>query len=298
MSPNNSGATREFIDQEYIKSCWFNLLKLTHLILVYNIDGSPNEASSITKAVSLILWYKNHSEWTTFCITNMGKQKLILRHSWLRKHNPEIDWNKGDVKLSRCPPRCCSKCREELHQERTIWKAEMKRIDICSIGPVPEVNHNSEDDSRLDAVDSENEPISVEEGDQILVTGLLPPPSMEICASSTISQRLVEAFQTNMEAITPVPEYLKEFTSVFSKQTFNVLPEPKEWDHAMELIPRSKLSGCKIYPLSPTEQKELDIFLKENLLARSSPLSLQCRLWCSLLKRRMAPFDWFRTTKL
>ena len=75
----------------------------------------------------------------------------------------------------------------------------------------------------------------------------------------------MEAFQTNTEAITPVPEYLKEFTSVFSKQTFDVLLEPKEWDHAVEIIPGSKLSGCKIYPLSLAEQKELDIFLKENL---------------------------------
>ena len=68
-----------------------------------------------------------------------------------------------------------------------------------------------------------------------------------------------------MEATTPVPEYLKEFTSVFSKQTFDVLPEPREWDHAIELIPGSKPSGCKIYPLLPAEQKELDMFLKENL---------------------------------
>ena len=65
--------------------------------------------------------------------------------------------------------------------------------------------------------------------------------------------------------ITQVPEYLWEFTSVFSKQSFNVLPEPKEWDHAVELIPGSKPSGCKVYPLSPAEQKELDAFLKENL---------------------------------
>ena len=33
----------------------------------------------------------------------------------------------------------------------------------------------------------------------------------------------------------------------------------------VELIPGSKPTGCKIYLLSPTEQKELDIFLKENL---------------------------------
>ena len=33
----------------------------------------------------------------------------------------------------------------------------------------------------------------------------------------------------------------------------------------VELIPGSKPSGCKVYPLSPAEQKELDAFLKENL---------------------------------
>ena len=88
---------------------------------------------------------------------------------------------------------------------------------------------------------------------------------MDIRASSTISQRLAEAFQTNSEVLSPISDYLKEFTSVFSKQSFDVLPEPREWDHAIELIPGTKLSGCKIYPLSPAEQKEFDIFLKENL---------------------------------
>ena len=88
---------------------------------------------------------------------------------------------------------------------------------------------------------------------------------MDIRALSTILQRLAEAHQANTEALNLVLEYLKEFSSVFSKQSFNTLPEPKEWDHAVELIPGSKLSGCKIYPLLPTEQKELDLFLKENL---------------------------------
>jgi hypothetical protein len=30
-------------------------------------------------------------------------------------------------------------------------------------------------------------------------------------------------------------------------------------------VPGEKPSGCKVYPLSPSEQKELDAFLKENL---------------------------------
>ena len=61
------------------------------------------------------------------------------------------------------------------HQERIAHKAEARRIEICSIGPLPEVDHNSEHGLKLDS-----ELISVEEGDRILATGLLPPPPMDI----------------------------------------------------------------------------------------------------------------------
>ena len=220
----DSGAMGECIDRNYAKSQRFNLLKLTNPILVYNVDGSPNEIGSITEVVSLILRYKNHSEWTLFHVTSLGKQKLILGHSWLCKHNLEIDWTKGEVKMSRCPPRCCSGCRDEIRLERISQKADAKRRDTCSIGPMPEISHDSEEDLMFDAVNPEDESISVEEGNQILATGLIPTPSMDICASSTILQRLAEAFQANTEAVTLIPDYLKEFTSVFSKQSFDVLP--------------------------------------------------------------------------
>ena len=232
---------------------------------MYNVDGSPNEAGSITEVVSLILCHKKHSEWTTFAVTSLGRQKMILGHSWLRKHNPEIDWATGEVKMSRCPPRCCSGCRDELRKERIAWKTKARKIDICSMGSLPEIDHDTADDIEIDDSHSECGPLSVEEGDRILATGLFPCPSMDTRALSTISQRLAEAFQVNAEALTPVLDYLKEFASVFSKQSFDVLPEPKEWDHAIELIPGSTPSGCKVYPLSLAEQKELDVFLKENL---------------------------------
>ena len=77
------------------------MIKLTQPIPLYNVDITPNEASSITEVVNL-LHYKNHSERTTFAVTSLGKQKLLLGHSWLHKHNPKIDWVKGEVKMSRC----------------------------------------------------------------------------------------------------------------------------------------------------------------------------------------------------
>ena len=183
------------------------MVKLKQPIPVYNVDGTPNEAGSLTEVVHLILHHKNHLEWTVFAVTGLRKQKLLLGHSWLRNHNPEIDWVKGEVKMYRCPPCCCSSCRDELHQERIIQKAKAKRMDICSAGSWLEIDHDSGDSADPN---QESEPLSVEEGDHIFATRLFPHPSMDIRASSTISQRLAEAHQANMEASNPIPEYLKE----------------------------------------------------------------------------------------
>jgi len=117
----------------------------------------------------------------------------------------------------------------------------------------------------------EEEPKEAEEpikpGDCIFAIGLVL--AAEIRATSSVSQRLAEAFKHNSEASTPskqsVLEYLKEFDSVFSKESFDALPESKKWDHAVELIPGEKASNCKVYLLAPMEHKELDQFLKENL---------------------------------
>src|SRR6201996_9292826 len=104
-------------------------------------------------------------------------------------------------------------------------------------------------------------------GDRVFATRLLPSP-LHIQATSSISQRLAEAFKLNSQMAPTahhIPEYLREFDSVFSKESFDVLPESKKWDHAIELIPGEKASNCKVYLLAPVEQKELDAFLKENL---------------------------------
>ena len=141
---------RECIDQDYAKSCGFKLIKLTQPIPVYNVDGTLDNDGSITKVVSLILHYKNHLEKTTLAVTGLGGQKLLLGHSWVQKHNPEIDWAKGKVRMSRCPLQCCSGCRDELQQERIKQKAEAKSMDTCSVGPLPEIDHDSDYDSDSD----------------------------------------------------------------------------------------------------------------------------------------------------
>ena len=56
------------------------------MILVYNVYGTPNDAGHITKAVDLIVQYKDHSEQSMFDITSISQTTIILGHSWLMDH--------------------------------------------------------------------------------------------------------------------------------------------------------------------------------------------------------------------
>jgi len=52
---------------------------------------------------------------------------------------------------------------------------------------------------------------------------------------------------------------------VFAKSSFDALLNHKPWDYVIELIPDAKPVNCKVYPLAPNEQKELDQFILKNL---------------------------------
>jgi len=82
------------------------------------------------------------------------------------------------------------------------------------------------------------------------------------------SQCLTEGARYSKEtlaAATPLPTYVMEFQSVFTKEDFDILPEHRKWDHAIKLIPGAEPKSSKVYPLSPLEQEKLDAFLEENL---------------------------------
>jgi hypothetical protein len=62
-----------------------------------------------------------------------------------------------------------------------------------------------------------------------------------------------------------VPNHLHDFEDVFSKQSFDSLPQRCKWDHAIELKLEPNASPKKVYPMSPEEQKAMDAFLEEAL---------------------------------
>ena len=73
---------------------------------MYNVDGTQNSVGSITHAVELIVEFQGHHEKITAEVTDLGKNSFILAFSWLKHHNPDIDWTKGTVKMTHCLQHC------------------------------------------------------------------------------------------------------------------------------------------------------------------------------------------------
>jgi len=104
----NSGTTGCFVDKSWALDRCLQLSKLVKPVPVLNIDGTRNQEGNIMHYVLLTVGIGKHTEKLWCAVTCLGKVPLILGHTWLRKHNPNIDWVTGQVNLTRCPPKCKS----------------------------------------------------------------------------------------------------------------------------------------------------------------------------------------------
>ena len=127
----DTGATGDFIDQDFVTRAKLPTRKLSQPIPVYNVDGTPNEARSIHEVVDVIMTYNQHSERILLAVTRLGKQSMILGFTWLDKHNPEIDFRTRSVKMTRCLLRCCIGCQTDCKAEWSAKKEDTARINTC-----------------------------------------------------------------------------------------------------------------------------------------------------------------------
>jgi len=121
------GATGSLIDRDFVCSKGMNTRTLSHNIPVFNVDSSPNEAGQISEVMDIVLCYKTHSERMLLAVSGLRKQSLILGYNWLKDHNPRIDWEKGEVEMTRCPLQC--KGGHTLRKEQT----RQKRIELQAL---------------------------------------------------------------------------------------------------------------------------------------------------------------------
>jgi len=111
-----------FMDTTFAKEKGFKMEKLKKPLLVRNVDRTTNMEGAITHQVECNMFFKGHVERARMDIYNLGKTELILGIPWLVAHNPEIDWEKGEVKMMHCPPIC--RKRKQEGKEKKVRKTE------------------------------------------------------------------------------------------------------------------------------------------------------------------------------
>ena len=88
-----------------------------------NIEGV------IMHQVECNMFFKEHVERVRMDVCNLGKTEVILGMPWLAAHNPEIDWEKGEVKMTRCLPICGRrKQKEKKKKVKKVEKNEDKEV--------------------------------------------------------------------------------------------------------------------------------------------------------------------------
>ena len=125
----DSGATGIFIDKDFAEEQGLKLVKLDKPVEVKNIDGTDNNGGRIEYEIKCNMYFKGHVERIRVDICKLGRTKVILGMLWLAVHNPEIDWEKGEVKMTRCLP-WCTQNKERKRERQKIRAVEQTMEEL------------------------------------------------------------------------------------------------------------------------------------------------------------------------
>jgi len=221
----DSGATGLFMSKKCALRGGFKLIKLGRPIIVRNVDGTGNSGRSITHEVEVNLYFKGHVERVRMDVCDLGKTEVILGMPWLQAHNPEIDWEKGEVKMTRCPSICGQYTgKKEMGPEIRKRRQGKKETQGDKIERIRWAADEKEDWGREEEI--------------------------------KLDHRKVEAM---------VPQKFHKWLKVFGKVESERMPTRKVWDHAIDLKEEFKASKARVYPLSRNEREEVQQFIQDHL---------------------------------
>ena len=228
----DSGATGLYVDRKFIDKHKISTSPLSIPLLVYNADGSQNANGKITHEVELRFVIQGHVTKGWFHVVDLGQKSVIIGMSWLRAHNPIIDWVTGKLEFKRCPTSCGGHSQTINNLQQLVAESLEYTVEI----PNSFINHIQQD---------------------IYV--------FENHSTRLAREALKEKKVLTMDDILKGP--YAEYADIFSEKGFHELPPHRPWDHAIDLIPdwETKKWKSRIYPLAPKEREAMNKDIEELL---------------------------------
>jgi hypothetical protein len=205
------------------------------------VDGTENKKGTIKSYVDLEFRIDGRKFKERLYVTGLGKQKIILGFPWLHKHNPIIDWKKGEL---------------EWRPIKIDFRKWLKKKN-----PKPSIEEERDEEEEKNQTQN-----PIEEDKECILIELLDEIAWinktNIATELAVRENLKKEELTDEEI---VPKEYHEYLDVFSEEKAQRFPKSRSWDHKIELKEDFVPKSFKNYNLTPVEQVELDKFLKENL---------------------------------
>ena len=247
----DSGATATFISKRVVESNNLVTEQLANPFDVINVDGTPNRNGQITHTLRASLQIGSHMSNQNILITDIGRKDMIIGMTFLRRHNPEIDWAAGKWRFTRCPESCTPGARKNIR----VTQEEANELEL----------EDSDDDHMLDkhwTYDHEIPLMNWLDMEQPGITSVAEAVADHL-------EKGDEGFEDDEETTNwkqLVPKIYWKYGTVFSKAKSERMPMHKPYDHAIEFVEGTPLPRpAKLYPLSPKEKEALDAWLNEEL---------------------------------
>ena len=221
----DSGASDSFIDRTYAFRTRLPLFTLTHAMDISLADGNSPRSGSITQWTLVNLkTQKTETTVVLFVIDSPGVN-IILGNDWLTRINPRIDWRTGEI--------------------LSVDKVE---LPIKLPQSIPMYERYLANNVRLLTASKFSQ---IRNRDPIYVMTITPN-----------AQPLNSKDTKDTKAPPTIPSCYRQFQDVFQEKTRDSLPDHRDFDLKIELLPGSQPKGGPMYRHTVQE----DIALKEYLL--------------------------------
>jgi len=176
---------------------------------------------------------QQHRERIPLDIVEMAQHDVVLGISWLRYHQPQIDWTNGKLKFEECscvttfgPAQRQRSLADEVRQFGQTMRSQPKRgtseVELTRTDTVKDDPGRSRTDTTPGTEETDHEVTRKTDGSH---------------ASASI------------------PEEFKQWASLFQEETGLCLPPHQEWDHEIKLKEGAKIP---FQPLYKSSEKELE----------------------------------------
>lgn len=275
----DSGAVDSFIDSRWAGDFKIPVHSLPKPCSVTALDGRPLGTGSVTKSTNLLsmrVAYGNHSERIGFFLVDSPTYPIVLGHSWLSKHKPQINWGGKRDTVIQWGPQCAHRCIQTPLLPTVYEQFSENGCDCDEV--IDGLGFQNPPSQSLHSQPSVDQDGSLEWDPQFDLDSL----GEEFPAGDSLDS-LCEEFSTLTCAADPlpgstnvmsveshplpegVPTVYADLSEVFSKQKVAILPPHRPYDCAIELHPGSSPPRGSLYSLSVPESAAMNTYIKEAL---------------------------------